>query len=135
MREMLSNLRGFRSESGILIWNCVSSSPTISGSAKESKNPESNRDSSAAGTEFFFETFLSIAMIVSLLSIRSLGANREKPIVLLHQLVHQHVGNQPIAPPCKVHVVALAQASLHPLANGSRTAHARPPIPKCAAVF
>src|ERR1700722_16389095 len=109
MREMVSNLRGFRSESGILIWKWVSSSPTMSGSAKESKNPESNRDSSAAGTEFFFETFLRMAMIVSLLSIRSLGANREKPIVLIHQLLNQHVGNQAIARASEVHVIALAQ--------------------------
>ena len=74
-------------------------------------------------------------MIFSLLSIRSLGANREKPVVLLHQLVNQHVAHQSIAGAGEVHVIALAQARLYPLANGSGAAHARPPVPECAAIF
>src|ERR1017187_1151262 len=107
----------------------------MSGSANESKKPESNSDSSAAGTDFFLETFFRMAMILSLLSIRSLGANREKPVVLLQQFLDQHVANQAIARAGEVHIVALAQARLYPFANRSRTAHSAPPVPECAAVF
>src|SRR5579864_3217926 len=110
MRAMDSNLRGFRSESGILIWNSRSNSLTTSGSAKESKKPESNNDSSASGTGDFLETFFTMAMIRSLLSIGSFGARREKPVVLRHQLLDQHVADQTIARAGKVHVVSLAQA-------------------------
>src|SRR5580693_4365284 len=135
MRAMDSNLRGLRSASGILIWNSRSSSPTISGSAKESRNPESNSDSSASGTESFFETFLRMVMIRALLSIGCVGASREKSLVLRHQFVGQHVSHQAITSPCEVHIVGLAQTGLHPLANGSGSTHAGSPVPKCATVF
>src|SRR5690349_8409829 len=132
MREMDSNLRGFKSESGILIWNSRSSSPTMSGSAKESRKPESNNDSSASGRSFFLVTPFRIAAIRSLLSIRSLHAHGEKLVVLSHQFVEQHAADQAISGAGEVHVVALAEPGLHPLANRSRAAHARAPIPKCA---
>src|SRR5450631_2810076 len=107
----------------------------MSGSAKESKNPESNNDSSSTGIESFLETFFRMAMIRALLSIGSIGADREKPGVLGHQLLHQHVGDQAIAGACEVYVVSLAQAGLHPLANGTGAAHSHAPVPECAAGF
>src|SRR5579864_396919 len=135
MRAMDSNLRGFRSESGIRMLNSRSSSPTMSGSAKESKKPESNSDSSASGTDVFFETLLRMATIRSLLSIRSLRAHGEEPVVLGHQLGKEHVAHHAIAGACQVRVVALSEAGLHPLAHGPGAAHASAPVPKRAAGF
>src|SRR5260370_5852053 len=135
MRAMDSNLRGFRSESGILIPNSRSSSLTTSGSANESRYPASNNDSSASGTAGFFETLFTMAMIRSLLSIRDLGLYGQKPGVLRHQLVEQHAANQAIACARKVHIIALAQPGFDPLPHGSGTAHPGAPVPKSAPIL
>src|ERR1039458_3246670 len=50
MRSRVSNLRGVRSESGMLMENSRSSAATKSARAKESSSPDSKRDSPGDGS-------------------------------------------------------------------------------------
>src|ERR1700726_2711563 len=96
MRVMDSNFRGCKSESGILMPNSRSRSLTKSGSAKESRKPESNSDSSGSGGAVLFEALRTMARMRSLLSIGSFRADREKAVVLRHQLVEEHTAGRAI---------------------------------------
>src|SRR5665213_828810 len=138
MRVKASNLRGFKSESGIFIPNSRSSSVTRSGSANESRNPESKSDSSGSGSVLLLETLRTIAAMRSLLSIllitASFGADGEKSVVLLHYFFEEHIARGAIAGPGQVCVVALPQPRLHPLTHRAGTARGGAPIPKSAAI-
>ena len=74
-RETELNFRGVRSASGTLMLNSFSSSPMTSVRAKESRIPESNRDSSGSISTLLPVTRLMISVTLAGLSIGNLWGN------------------------------------------------------------
>src|SRR5258708_4966107 len=100
MREIESNLRGFRSDSVILMENAFSCALKTSGNANESSKPESNRDSSGSGLLFFWETALIISVICACLFI---GARSGKLfphfgvfVVIVHEIPEECIPDPPV---------------------------------------
>src|SRR5216683_7291467 len=136
MREIESNLRGFRSESGILMENAFSKALKTSGSANESRRPESNSDSSGSGVVFFLEMVRIISLICACLSI---GTCQLFPhlivfFVIVHEIPEERVPEPPVPGRGEVDVIALRETGGHPLAHCAFAAHLLLHIPKCAAI-
>src|SRR5882724_5820769 len=138
MREIVSNLRGFRSESGILMENAFSKALKTSGSANESSRPESNSDSSGSGVVFFLEMVLIISLICACLSIGTCSGQLFPHLVvflvIVHEIPEECVSEPPVTGRSEVDVIALSQAGGHPLAHGALAAHLLLHVPKCAAI-
>lgn len=91
MRLMESNLRGFKSRSGIVMPNSASIPLTRSVSANESSRPESNRLSSGSGETLRLAAVWTILRILCCFSIFSCGehtvAHAKIDRVLFHQII------------------------------------------------
>src|SRR5690349_21510596 len=113
MRSMVSNFRGFKSESGTVTPYSASSALTRSGNAKESIKPESNKDSSGAGDTGFFATDCRISRIFACLLIPSLSdqflADFYKRPVMFHQILKNRPTQQPVPRRRKVDIIPLGQ--------------------------
>src|ERR1041384_7848931 len=99
MRWIESNLRGERSESGIVIWNSVSIADTRSVNVNESSSPDSNRDSSGAGLTGLPATERMSSMILVWSSMRVLLPCLRRGLacfVLRHDVREQNIGQAPV---------------------------------------
>src|SRR5258708_18179442 len=134
MREIESNFRGFKSESGILMENAFSSALTMSGSANESSRPESNSDSSGSAGGVFLEMVRMMSAICSCLFIcypaSQLLADLRVLFVIVHQVPEQRVAEAAVTRPGEVHVIVLRQAGRHPLLHGALAAHLLAHVPE-----
>src|SRR2546422_3548261 len=97
MRAIESNLRGFRSESGILIENAFSSALRTSGKANESSRPESKSDSSGSGVMFFLEIVRIMSVICACLLFMRTCPGKLLPrfvvfIVIVHEIAEEQIG-------------------------------------------
>src|SRR5579862_3002917 len=124
MREIESNLRGFRSESGILIENAFSSALSTSGRAKESSRPESKSDSSGSAGMSFFAMVLTISAIWACLFIDSVGSltcrvgrhprefvpDFRVLFVIVHEIAEERVAQAPVSGLREMDVIALREA-------------------------
>src|SRR5579872_3433265 len=140
MRSMESNLRGVRSESGIRMANSDSSAVTRSLKLKESRRPDSNRDSSGDGSMGLSARRRMMARILVRLSMgvgvgRYLRAGLPETLVLLLDIGIQCGGEAAVSGRGEVDIVVLAQAGHNPLAHGTFTAHALASVPVGAGVF
>src|SRR5256885_8143276 len=138
MREIESNLRGFRSESGILIEKAFSSALSTSGRANESRRPESKSDSSGSGVVFFFETARIISVICACLFIGTC-AGKLFPhfivfFVIVHEIAEERVSEPPVTGRGEVHVISLGEPGNHPLAHRALAAHLLAHVPEPAPV-
>src|SRR2546427_7995968 len=127
MREIESNLRGFRSESGILMENAFSRALRTSGSANESSRPESNSDSSGWGVVFFLEI---VRMMLAICACLSIGVRPGKLfprlvvfIVIVHEIAEQPISEPPVAGSGEMDVVPLCQPGHHPFAHRAFATH------------
>src|ERR1700723_2977739 len=82
MRARESNFRGFKSASGTTTPNSFSSALTISGRPKESRTPDSNRDSSGSAGMGFCATFFTTAKTRSWVVIQA-DFNMHQPVASL----------------------------------------------------
>src|SRR5262249_17929607 len=106
--------------------NSVSSAPTRSVNVNESSKPDSKSDSPAAGLMGLPKTSGMIQMILSRYSIKS---------VLPHRVGEQHRRQPAVTRRSKVHVVALGDSRINPVAYRSFAAHPFARVPKRAAVL
>src|SRR5438128_819827 len=136
MRAIESNLRGFRSESGILMENAFSSALRTSGRANESSRPESKSDSSGSGLMFFLENVRIISVICACLLIGTCPGKLVPHfgvfIVIVHEIAEQRVSEPPVARRGEVDMISLGEAGDHPLAHRALAAHFLAHVPKRA---
>src|SRR5438874_13842161 len=127
MREIESNLRGFRSESGILMENAFSRALKTSGRANESSSPESNSDSSGSGVVFFLEIVRIISVICACLFMGTCAGKLFSRfivfIVIVHEIAEERVSEPAVSRPGEVDVIALSQTGGDPFAHGALATH------------
>src|ERR1035441_5434532 len=138
MRSTESNFRGCKSASGMRIENSFSNALTKSARLKESSRPDSKSESPGAGligSAAKLCTMLTILVRLSMGFLVRFRADLLVFLVLPHDIREERIRQAMVPRRREVHVIALSQARVHPVAHGPFAAHPPPRVPKGAAVF